>query len=103
MAIFKKSDEVVIITAASDLEAGAVVNVGTKIGVAHAPIASGATGAVSIKGTYVFDCGATITQGAEVYLTEAGVATTSSAGLTKAGFAATAGVSGGTIEVIINE
>ena len=103
MAIFKKSDEVVIITAASDLEAGAVVNVGTKIGVAHAPIASGATGAVSIKGTYEFACGATIAQGAEVYLTEAGVATTSSAGLAKAGFAATAGTNGGVIEVAINE
>ena len=103
MATYKKTDDVIIITAASDIKAGGVVNVGTKIGVAHAPIASGAIGAVAIKGTYVFDCGATISQGAEVYLTGAGVATTSSAGLTKAGFAATAGVSGGTIEVIINE
>ena len=103
MATYKKTDDVLIITAASDIKAGGVVNVGTKIGVAHAPIASGAIGAVAIKGTYVFDCGATISQGAEVYLTGAGVATTSSAGLTKAGFAATAGVSGGTIEVIINE
>ena len=103
MATYKKTDVVIIITAASDLKAGGVVNVGTKIGVAHAPIASGATGVVAIKGIYEFACGATITQGAEVYLTGAGVATTSSAGLTKAGFAATAGVSGGTIEVIINE
>lgn len=103
MATYKKTDDVIIITAASDLEAGAVVNVGTKIGIAHAPIASGATGAVAIKGIYEFACGATISQGAEVYLTDAGVATTSSAGLSKAGFAATAGVSGGAIEVIINE
>lgn len=103
MATYKKTDDVIIITAASDIKAGGVVNVGTKIGVAHAPIASGAIGTVAIRGIYEFACGATIAQGAEVYLNASGVATTSSAGLTKAGFAATAGVSGGTIEVIINE
>lgn len=103
MATYKKTDDVIIITASSNLATGAVVNVGTKIGIAHAPIASGATGAVAIKGIYEFDCGATIAQGAEVYLDASGVATTSAAGLSKAGIAATAGVSGGAIEVLINE
>lgn len=102
MATFKKSDEAVIITAASDIEAGGVVNVGTLIGVAHAPIASGNVGAVAVKGIYEFPCGASIAQGAEVYLTTAGVATVSASGLTKAGIAATAGTSDGAIEVIIN-
>lgn len=103
MATYKKTDDVIIITAVSDIKAGGVVNVGAKIGIAHAPIASGATGTVAIKGIYEFACGATIAQGAEVYLDASGVATTSAAGLAKAGFAATAGVSGGAIEVIINE
>lgn len=103
MATYKKTDDVIIITAASDIEAGGVVNVGSKIGVAHAPIASGAIGAVAIRGIYEFACGAAIAQGAEVYLDASGVATTSSAGLAKAGFATTAGTNGGVIEVAINE
>lgn len=101
MAVYRKSDEALIITAASNLDAGAVVTIGSKIGVAHAPIASGAKGAVAIRGIYEFACGASIEQGADVYLSD-GVATTSASGLAKAGIAATAGTSGGVIEVVIN-
>lgn len=103
MAKYIKSDETINITAASDLAAGAVVTVGTKFGVAHAPIASGEYGAVSIKGTYEFDCTASIEQGADVYYISGNQVGASASGLTKIGTAATAGVSGGAILVIINE
>ncbi len=102
MAIFRKSDEALIITAASNLETGAVVTIGSLVGVCHAPIASGAQGAVAIKGIYEFACDASIEQGADVYVTSEGHAAASASGLTKAGIAATAGTSGGVIEVVIN-
>jgi len=103
MAKFVKSADTVNITAASDLAAGAVVTVGSLFGVAHAPIASGEYGAVAITGTYEFDCTASIEQGADVYYISASQVGASASGLSKIGVAATAGTSGGAIEVIINK
>lgn len=92
--------------AGSNIISGAVVVAGTKVGVALANIASGATGSVQISGVFRLPKLSTdvIGQGAIVYWdTTPGEITTTSAGNTEAGVAyAAAGNGATTVDVLLN-
>lgn len=62
---------------ATAITAGSPVLVGNIYGIAEAPIAINATGALAIEGVFAFTSSAAITQGAMVYLDSDGKVTTS--------------------------
>ena len=84
------------------IEAGAVVVLGTKIGVAAADIAAGATGAVHVEGVFEMPAKSgesAIAQGAAVYWNGTAV-TAASSGATLAGYAAAA-MTAGTEKILV--
>lgn len=92
--------------AGTAIASGAAVVIGTRVGVALANIANGATGSVQICGVFQMPktSGDTMAQGALVYVIAAtGVFTTTSAGNVLAGSAAAAAGAGTTsVNVLLN-
>jgi predicted RecA/RadA family phage recombinase len=92
--------------AGTAIASGAAVVIGTRVGVALANIANGATGSVQICGVFQMPktAGDTIAQGAPVYVIAAtGVFTTTASGNVLAGSAAAAAGAGTTsVNVLLN-
>lgn len=93
-------------TTGAALASGAMVPIGTKVGVALANIANGATGSVRVRGVFTIAKLSTDTpaQGAALYWDNTNKRlTTTASGNTLAGYAAKAAGSGATtVEVSIN-
>jgi len=103
---YKTEGCVIDYTAGSDLASGAVVVVGTKVGVCLTSIANGAQGSVQIAGVFTLAklAGDTIAQCANVYwdTTNSRITTTAS-GNTLAGVAYAAAANGATtVDVLLN-
>ncbi len=96
-ATYWQKGETLDYTAAAAVKNGAVVSLGTRIGVAGTDIADGGTGAVHVVGVFEMDktAGQAITMGAAVYYDAAGdVITTASASNVPAGYAAAPAAAG---------
>ena len=102
---YKTEGCVIDYTAGSNLASGAVVVVGTKVGVALSSIASGAQGSVQIAGVFTLaKATGAISQCASVYWdsTNSNITTTAS-GNTLAGVAYAAAANGATtVDVLLN-
>ena len=90
-ATYYQRGETLDYTPAEDVENGAVVSLGTRVGVAAAPIRAGEQGAVHVVGVFAMPKaeGEAIDQGAAVYYdAEADAITATEGGNTPAGYAA---------------
>lgn len=100
------SGEVIDYVAGSAITSGQVLLIGVRIGVALAPIASGATGAVRVKGIFTIAKLSTdvVAQGAALYWDNTNSRlTTTASGNTLAGYASAAAGNGvTTVEININ-
>lgn len=100
------SGETIDYVAGSNISSGQVVVVGARVGVALAAIASGATGAVRVKGIFTLAKLSTdvVAQGALLYWDNANTRlTTTSAGNTLAGYATVAAGNGvSTVDINLN-
>jgi predicted RecA/RadA family phage recombinase len=84
-AIYKQEGDHIDYVPAADVAAGEVVVIGELVGVAHAPIAAGELGALTVRGVFAFakatGGGTAIAAGAKVYWNDTdNVATTDAAG-----------------------
>jgi predicted RecA/RadA family phage recombinase len=84
-AIFRQEGDHIDYIPSADVAAGQVVVIGELVGVAHAPIAAGELGALTVRGVFAFakatGGGTAIAAGAKVYWNNATkVATTEEAG-----------------------
>lgn len=77
MASYEKKGELIDYTPTTGVAAGAVVQIGSMVGVAPRPIAAGETGVVAISGVWEIDkaTGADITSGSVAYLHSSGKVT----------------------------
>ena len=86
------------------IDAGTVIEIGARIGIAACDIPAGGLGAVHVEGVYEFPLAdaAGMTLGAEAYWTSSGITATASTN-TKAGYAVAAAAAGAdTVLVKIN-